>query len=318
MRKTLFTTLMIVLAITGRAQTIEPLKYGDFNKWVVRHIKESRIIGGNTKILYEIGPNQTITENKAYTNAGGSPWATSNVYAKVAGVVKTNVSVYKDKHDDGYCARLETHHEEVVVLGLVNIKVLAAGSIFLGEMIEPLTSTKNPMSKMSWGMPLTKRPKALIFDYKNHITDDPDRIRETGFSKISKVPGKDMSTVILFLQKRWEDAEGNIHALRVGTMVHRFGKSHEQWQSNARFEIHYGDITKESFFKPYMGLNNNDDDARYALNSKGKNVRIHEDGWAAADEMPTHIILQFASSYGGAYIGSIGTTLWVDNVRLEY
>lgn len=310
--------MLTAAALNAQAQDINYLRYGLFDKWVVRHVKESPLIGGNTKTLYEIGPNQTIDDNSAYKNAGGSPWATSNVMAKVAGIVKTNVSVYRDTRDDGYCARLETHHEEVVVLSIVNIKVLAAGSIFLGEMMEPLTSTSNPMSKMSWGMPLTKRPKALVFDYKAKLTDDENRIRETGFSKISTVPGKDMPTVILFLQKRWEDKKGNIHAKRVGTMVHRFSKTTPDWQNDTRFEIHYGDITSEPFFKPYMGLNNNDDDARYALNSKGKNVRIQEDGWADAGETPTHIILQFASSYGGAYIGSIGTTLWVDNVRLEY
>ena len=37
-----------------------PIKYGDMDRWVVRHIKESGIIGGNTKTLYEIGPNRTI------------------------------------------------------------------------------------------------------------------------------------------------------------------------------------------------------------------------------------------------------------------
>ena len=29
-------------------------------------------------------------------------------------------------------------------------------------------------------------------------------------------------------------------------------------------------------------------------------------------------MLQFSSSHGGAYIGSPGNTLWVDNVRLVY
>ncbi len=38
-----------------------------------------------------------ITENKAYKNMGGSPWATSNVMARVAGITKTNTSVFPEK-----------------------------------------------------------------------------------------------------------------------------------------------------------------------------------------------------------------------------
>ena len=45
---------------------------------------------------------------------------------------------------------------------------------------------------------------------------------------------------------------------------------------------------------------------------------IKENGWAAADETPTHMILQFTSSLGGAFIGSPGNTFWIDNVELVY
>ena len=45
---------------------------------------------------------------------------------------------------------------------------------------------------------------------------------------------------------------------------------------------------------------------------------VKEEGWASADETPTHIILKFDSSHGGAYVGTIGNTLWVDNVKLVY
>ena len=47
-------------------------------------------------------------------------------------------------------------------------------------------------------------------------------------------------------------------------------------------------------------------------------VQVKEVGWANANEAPTHIVLQFDSSHGGAYIGSVGNTLWIDNVRLAY
>ena len=63
-----------------------------------------------------------------------------------------------------------------------------------------------------------------------------------------------------------------------------------------------------------MGLRSTD----YARNSKGKSVPVKEVGWASANEKPTHLILQFSSSDGGAYIGTPGNTLWIDNVALVY
>ena len=81
--------------------------------------------------------------------------------------------------------------------------------------------------------------------------------------------------------------------------------------------IKYGDITKQPGFQSYMGLISGDR-TQYTRNSKGKMVPIKEVGWADAGETPTHIVLQFDSSYGGAYVGSVGTTLWLDNVHVIY
>lgn len=108
---------------------VEMLPFGDMDQWVDRQIKESSIIGGNTKNVYAIGPTTVIKGDQVYKNMGGSPWATSNVMAKVAGITKTNTSVFPEKRGDGYCARLDTRMESVKVLGLVNITVLAAGSV---------------------------------------------------------------------------------------------------------------------------------------------------------------------------------------------
>ena len=299
-------------------ESIVYLNFGNFDTWLTRNIKESGVLGGKTKPLYEIAPNGTWNNNNPYTNQGGSPWATSNVLAKVSGITKTNVSVYKEaRAGHGYCAKLYTHLEECKVLGLVNIKVLAAGSIYLGQTLEPITGTKNPMSKLNAGLKFGKRPKALMFDYRVKLSGSPNRVRQTGFSKVQTVSGKDMPDVILYLQKRWEDSNGNIHAKRVGTLVHRFGNNTSGWVNNARFDIHYGNITGQSFYQSYMGLTTGDN-VKYARNSKGKMVKIMEEGWADADETPTHLVLQFDSSHGGAYVGSVGNTFWVDNVRLVY
>ncbi|MDD6754325.1 MAG: PCMD domain-containing protein [Prevotella sp.] len=307
---------MLLMSINGYGQErFVPFKYGDFNSWVTRHVKESGIIGGDTKTLYEVGPTQSISGNEPYTNKGGSPWGTSNVMAKVSGITKTNVSVFREKRDAGYCAKLVTHIEKVKVLGLININVLAAGSLYLGDMKEPITSTKEGPQALNWGIPFTGRPKALRYDYKVAIANSPDRIRLTGFSGKSTIKGKDLAVTVLLLQKRHEDAKGNITAKRVGTLVITYDKSTQEWKNGATYEIWYGDIRKRKDYNAeLMGLRSTD----YARNSHGKSVPVKETGFATAGEKPTHLVLQFSSSHGGAYIGSPGNTFWVDNVGLVY
>ncbi|MCC8171702.1 MAG: PCMD domain-containing protein [Parabacteroides sp.] len=316
-KKTVMAALLVAWSWTGSAQEkAELLPYGDMDRWIVRKVTESGLIGGNTKLLYEVGPTDTIVGSTPYTNQGGSPWATSNVMAKV-GVTKTNTSVFQEKRDNGYCARMETRIETCVVLGLVNIKVLAAGSMFLGTVYEPIKSTSNPQSKLGSGIPFTKKPAALRFDYKVKLSGEKDRIRLTGFSKSSKVEGMDLPEVNLFLQKRWEDAEGNVYAKRIGTVVVRYDKD-TGWVNGATYKILYGDITSHPGFKPYMGLITNEEDFRYTQNSRKESVPVKEVGWGSSDDEVTHAILQFTSSHGGAYIGSPGNTFWVDNVQFVY
>ena len=310
--------LALTCTVTVGAQGSEkvvPIKYGNMDHWVVRTIKESAIIGGQTKVVYAVGPSMTITGNVPYTNKGGSPWGTSNVLAKVSCITKTNNSVYRDKHGAGYCAKLVTHIEKVKVLGLINIKVLAAGSLFLGDVHEPITSTKDGPKAINWGVPFHQRPKALRYDYRTLLSDSPTRIRQNGFSSASTVAGHDYAVTVLYLQKRTEDSKGNITAKRVGTMVVKYGKSTNGWVDNATYKIHYGDIRNMAGYDAsLMGLRSTD----YARNSKGKSVPVRETGWASADETPTHLVLQFSSSHGGAYVGTPGNTFWIDNVSLVY
>lgn len=308
-------TLLAAMAANSFAQKFVPIAYGNMDHWVVRNIKESAIIGGNTKTIYAIGPSTTINGNKPYTNLGGSPWGSSNVMAKVMGIVKTNNSVYRDVHPGhGYCAKMTTHIETCKALGMINIKVLAAGSIYLGDMKEPITGTKDGPKNMNWGIRFTKRPKALRYDYKVQVPGTKTRIKETGFSGKSTVPGQDYCITVLYLQKRYEDKKGNITAKRVGTLVVKYGKS-TGWVNGATYEILYGDIRNNPHYNAAtMGLRSCD----YARNSKGKSVLVRETGWADKDETPTHLVLQFSSSHGGAYIGTPGNTFWVDNVGLVY
>ena len=294
---------------------VEALPFGDMDQWADRQIEESSIIGGATKHVYAIAPTIVLKGDRAYRNMGGSPWATSNVMAKVAGITKTNTSVFPEKRGDGFCARLDTRMESVKVLGLVNITVLAAGSVFTGSVHEPIKSTKNPQKMLQTGIPFAKRPTAVQFDYKVRISDQPNRIRATGFGKITNVSGKDYPMVVLLLQKRWEDAAGNVYAKRIGTLVHYFAASTD-WRNNSTFNIMYGDITGRPEYKAHMMRLQAIE--YYTVNSKGQSVPIHEVAWGDDNDTPTHLYLQFASSHGGAYVGAPGNTMWVDNVKLIY
>lgn len=281
----LFVFLGMSMALYAQRKT-EVIRYGDLDQWVVRKITESAIIGKETKTLYCVGPTDTIIGNRPFESKA-SPWGSSNVMARVSGITKASVSVYPERRDEGYCARLETGIESISAMGIMNVKVLVGGCLYLGRFLEP---AKN--------------------------SSDPNRIKLSGFSKRSEVDGIDMPLVNLFLQKRWEDKDGNIYAKRIGTLVIRMDENTD-WVNDANFTILYGDITKRSDYKEYMGFQLGES-ARYSLNSKGKNVPVQEIGWGTEDDEVTHMILEFCSSHGGSYIGSPGNTFWVDNIRLGY
>ena len=104
------------------------------------------------------------------------------------------------------------------------------------------------------GIPFTKKPVAIQFDYKVKMSDREKRLRATGFSKITDVEGKDFPEVNLFLQQRWEDKDGNIYAKRVGTMVVRYYTTMDNWRNNATYSIMYGDITGDPASVSYTHL----------------------------------------------------------------
>ena len=318
MKRSLIILSACCFALIGMSQTTEKIRYSDFENWVTRHIPESRVLGGKTKTVYEIGPTQTIEGAVAYRNKGGSPWATSNVYARVVGVNKASNAVVPDVHEGhGKCCKMSTILETCKVLGLVNMEVLVSGSIFLGQMLEPVTSTKSPYSKMEMGIPFTKRPKYLQYDYRVSVPANAQKIRSTGFGSKKTLSGKDNVEVFMLLQRRWEDADGNLYAKRVGTVRERYGASTAGWVNGHAAEVMYGDITKSPKFKSYMGLIP-EDRSYYARNSKGKMKPVKEVGWDSADAVPTHLIIMASSGCGLAYEGTVGMTLWVDNFYLRY
>lgn len=311
-------SLFLLTTSPGIAQgRFELLPFGDMNQWISREIRESFIIGGNTTTLYEVADSTRVKvpENTPYKNRL-SPWATSSVYAKVKGITKGSVTVFPEKRGAGYAARLETRIETVKVFGVININVLASGTLFLGEVIEPITDTKNPMQKIMAGIPFTKKPSFLQFDYKV-VAGGPSR-KVNGLSKKGTETGTTSRAVAyIFLTQRSEDKDGNVHAKRIGTGWQVFDKTVAAWQNSFRVPIHYGDITMSSFYTEKWGLKNGDE-AYYTYNSKGKIVPIQEEGWGTADDRVTHIFIQFSSSDGGPYVGNPEGRLWIDNVGLVY
>lgn len=294
---------------------VEHIKYGDFNSWITRHLKESGVIGGHQKTAYEIGPTQTINGNRAYSNMGGSPWATSNVYAKVKGVEKVSNAVFPVNRGSAAnkCVKLSSQLETVTVLGIIDMKVMVAGSIFLGRMFEPITSTSNPYSKMEMGVPYTKRPKSLVFDYRVEMPNVNKRTKATGFGSPKSLKGRDAAVAFVFLQSRWEDAKGNIHAKRVATGGERFTKS-TNWVNGHRMPLVYGDCSKKPGWG-WLGLRGRSN-AYYARNSKGRMVPVVEEGWDA-NAKPTHVVVELSAGSGEPYVGTEGLTMYVDNVGFE-
>lgn len=310
--------VMLCALLSAGAQKFEPIRYGDFENWVTRNIKESGIIGGKHKTLYEIAPERTVDGNVAYVPAGGSPWGTSNVLAKVMGITKGSNAVSPDtRHPGNRCCKLSTIMENCRAAGIINIDVLVAGSIFLGRMLEPVKSTSDPYSKMEMGIPFTKRPEALRFDYKMTVPPSAKRVYSSGFGKKKMLPGREEAEVYIILQRRWEDEDGNIYAKRVGTGRERFRSSTSGWINGHKIKVMYGDITGTPGYKPYMGLIP-EEKSYYARNSKGKMVPVKEVGWDSADAAPTHMLVMASAASGTPYTGTPGLTFWIDNVGLLY
>lgn len=307
--------LLLLISQLAFGQHCEKVPFGDFEQWTVRYVTESKIIGGQEKELYVIGPTDTIHSNEIY-DYKNTIWSTSNAFAKVMGVVKTSNNVTPDKGPTGTCAKLATEFAYCKVAGLVNIKVLAAGSIYWGKMLEPVTSVSDPFAFIDWGIPFSKRPNALVLDYKATIPNTGKLVKGTTTRTI-EFDGYDPAEILFVLQYRWEDEKGNVHAKRVGTAICHIDQSSNGWKKDFRVPVIYGDARESADFQPYMDLLRGDM-TMYTINSKGKKKPILEETWADPDCPVTHAIMWLTSGSSGAFIGAIGNVLWLDEIRLEY
>lgn len=319
MKKITIASTLLLLTVHAAIAQIEKVPFGDFEHWTVRYIDESGIIGGKTRCLYAIGQTDTIRRNVPYRYEGvyapgHNPWSVSNAYAKVSGIEKASGTTRPERRGNGMCCRMDAKLEEVVVFGFIDIKVLVNGTIFTGKTIEPIRSAKDPYSNIDFGVPFTRKPQSMLLDYKAIISNEQTVTYAKGFGRPKTIAGHDEAEMYVLLQKRWEDSEGNIHALRIGTGAYRVSTSQPNWVNDFEVPIHYGDISKEPYYTSYMGLSK----PYRALNSKGKIVPIQEEGWGSPQDEPTHIIIVLTSGCYEAFVGHNGNSFWVDNVRLKF
>ncbi len=159
------------------------------------------------------------------------------------------------------------------MLGLINIKVLAAGSLFLGDVREPITSTKDGPKAINSGY---FRSLHVLRQYNltiKHIclnSSQPYQTQNGIQWSIHCGRSRLCHCRTLLCRSAMKMLRGNITAKRVGTMVVKYGKSTNGWVNDATYTIHYGDIRHMAGYDAAtMGLRSTD----YARNSKGRVCR---------------------------------------------
>lgn len=281
--------LMTLMAVCVQAQTI------DFEQWNTRQIKESAIFGGDIKTLYDLPGH----------------WATSNTHAKIMGIEKAAASVYPIVHGSGKACQMRVEQVSFSVMG-IPVNAITTGSIYLGESNEPvdMRGANEPMTVLNMNYAYTNRPEALLFDYSAYVEQSTDISKANACKQVKHYQGRDGAEVTVLLQRRWEDKDGHVHALRVATATMRIWQSSNGWVEGFRLPLRYGDITHQTDYKPYEGLNAK---GFMTKNQKGKMVLIEEDGFDG-DAQPTHVILMFSAGCQPAFCGHVGNWFSVDNV----
>lgn len=290
------------------------LNYSSLDFWYARKVKESFVLSGKTIELYGVGqvPSSANFFDTRLKDPK-SPWGTTNIYSKMV-LDLGNTRVFPEKRGDGYCCRLETAIRKDNIAGL-KVEVLIAGTLFVGEMIEPVRGLKDPLKNVSQGIPFNLKPKAVKFDYKYHVGSN----RVKAVYSVDPAAGSDKAEFCIILQKRWEDKNGNVFATRIGGARQFFTGTVSQWVNGAAFPVTYGDITKLPHYDAKtMGLIPSVGEV-YVKNSHDQLVSLVETGWGKPEDVPTHMIFYFTSSYQGIlYQGSPESVFWVDNIEFVY
>jgi len=290
------------------------LNYSSLDFWFSRKVKESILLSGKTIDLFGVGKVDSKSDfYDTKLKDQKSPWGTTNIYSKMV-LDLGNTRVYPEKRGSGYCARLETGIRKDNIAGL-KVEVLIAGTLFVGELIEPVRGLKDPLKNVNQGIPFNKKPKAVRFDYKYRVGNQ----RVKAIYSVDPAEGTDKAEFCLILQKRWEDKNGNVFATRIGGARQFFTGKVDQWINGATFPVTYGDVTGlPEYDARTMGLIPSVGEV-YVKNSQNEMVPLVETGWGKPEDTPTHLIFYFTSSYQGIlYKGSPETVFWVDNIEFVY
>lgn len=190
------------------------------------------------------------------------------------------VNATEEKTDvvSGSAAKLET--ASVLFTGI------AASTIYTGDFV---LNTSDPANSAILGVPYTKRPKSMSFSYKYTPGDTYEQYVGTEGTAIA---GIDSCLAYMFLQRR----DGNTIE-RVGTAAMQNSDTVTDW-TEKKLTVTYGEISNPE---------------------PGFRLRADETGWADANATPTHVIIVFTSSSAGNFFrGSIGSTMLVDEISIEY
>ena len=221
------------------------VNYSSMDFWYARNLIESKLLSGDTIHLFEVGIVDTVSGSfDLKLKDPSSPWGTSNVFTKMMFDIG-NTRVFPEKRGNGYCCRLETKMRNDNLIGF-KVDVLLSGTLFLGELIEPVRGIKDPIKNVSQGISFNLKPKAVKFDYKYHV----GKTRIKAANNISEAEGEDKAEFCVILQKRWEDKDGNVFATRIGGAREFYSDSQNEWVNGATYPVFYGDASKLEQYDP--------------------------------------------------------------------
>ena len=60
---------------------------------------------------------------------------------------------------------------------MIDIRVMIAGTLFLGKVREPVRDAGDPYGAIEMGIPFTQKPKALMIDYKTRVNPEHKLIK---------------------------------------------------------------------------------------------------------------------------------------------
>lgn len=216
--------------------------------------------------------------------ADNTVWCTGNAGTSLLGLYATTPY---DKDNDDYAVKMETLDNGR--LSAAFGAPISAGSIMTGVFNADNIDPANPRAAIDFGTLFTGRPSALRISYSytpGKVNKDKDG---------NKLDYGDMCDIYAILEVRQDD-----EARRLATAWFRSGDE-QQDSKDLELVFSYGklDDSFPDYMKPTNGLYVNSDIIDYVL--------------------PTHIIFVASSSYNGDHFaGAVGSTLYIDNLWLEY